>query len=138
MNKNRLIIAGRIGQEPEMRIVGNTKVLSFSVAVNESWTKDGEKKEKTTWVNCQAWGNTADFINKYSGKGLKIYLEGKYEIQVYESGGEKKYSHFLRVNDRDGVDILEWKNKTEGNGNSVLKSANAKAFEDSMVKDLPF
>ena len=53
---NRCIFIGRVGRDPESRVTADgTAVVSFSLAVSESWKgKDGNKQERTEWVNCTA------------------------------------------------------------------------------------
>ena len=54
---NLQIIQGRIGQI-EKKEVGETSLVTFSVATSEKWKdKNGQKQEETTWHNCQSWGS---------------------------------------------------------------------------------
>src|SRR5438552_10113466 len=54
---NQITIVGRAGTVPDLRISdNNTPYCRFSVAVNEQWTKDGERKETVTWFPvCLQW-----------------------------------------------------------------------------------
>lgn len=82
MNINKVILLGRIGQDPELRSFGSmgvSRLASFSLATTESWKKkDGEYENKTTWHNISAWGQQADFCEKLN-KGDLIYVEGAIE-----------------------------------------------------------
>ena len=58
----RLIIVGRLGQDPEMRYTQEGKpVTNLSVATDKSWTDaSGTKHEQTTWFRVAVWGNQAE------------------------------------------------------------------------------
>lgn len=72
MSVNKAILLGNVGKEPEIRMAGEHKVATFSVATTErGFTKrDGTKVEdKTDWHNVVAWRGLADIIEKYVKKG---------------------------------------------------------------------
>ena len=63
---NRGILMGRITQDLELKqTTGGTSVLSFSVAVDRNFVKQGEERQ-TDFINCVAWRQQAEFISKYS------------------------------------------------------------------------
>ena len=89
---NKVQIIGNLGRDPEIKTIpSGQKVASFSLACTEKYTKDGQKVEKTEWVNCKAWGKLAEIIEKYVKKGNQIYVEGKLETQTFEKDGVKRY-----------------------------------------------
>jgi single-strand DNA-binding protein len=96
---NKWIGIGRIGKNPETREVGSSSVTSFSIACSESWKdKDGNKQERTEWVNCQAWGGLGNIIQQYATKGTLLYVEGRLETRKYQdSNGVDKYSTSVNV-----------------------------------------
>ena len=89
---NRVILMGRITQELELKQTPNgTSVLSFSVAVDRSHSKQGEERQ-TDFINCVAWRQQAEFISKYFGKGRMIALEGNLRTRTYDDkNGVKHY-----------------------------------------------
>jgi len=93
MSVNKVIIMGRIGKDIETRQTqSGQSVCSFSVACSEKWTdKNGQKQENTEWINCTAWGKTAENIARFFGKGSEIYLEGKIKTDTKEENGSKTY-----------------------------------------------
>lgn len=88
---NKIIIMGNLGKDAELKIVGETAVLKWTLAVTETWKKDGEKKEKTNWFNVELWGTRAKSLAQYLTKGTKLLVEGSVDFQTYEKDGEKKY-----------------------------------------------
>ena len=90
-NLNKVMLIGRLGQEPELKDVNNSQVANFSIATNNTWKDDsGQKQEKTEWHNCSAWGNLANLVVTYLHKGSQVYAEGSIETQTYEKDGEER------------------------------------------------
>lgn len=94
MNINHVVIAGRLTRDPELKSTpSGQQVASFSIATNKVW-KDkntGEKKESTEFVNCVAWGRTAETICQYFQKGKEIYVEGRLQTRSWDKDGSKQY-----------------------------------------------
>jgi len=89
---NKVILIGNLGKDPELKSTsGGKSVANFSLATNETWTKDGEKHEKVEWHRIVAWEKLADLAGKYLVKGRQVYVEGKIQTRSYEKDGETKY-----------------------------------------------
>lgn len=90
---NKAILIGRVGKDPDVRTVGDSKVANFSVATSEKYKdRNGQKQEKTQWHRVTAWRQLAEIIQKYVKKGILVYIEGRIEYREYESEGVKKYA----------------------------------------------
>ena len=91
---NKVTIVGRLGQDPEMKAVGQgSTVTRLNVATSESWVgKDGQKQERTEWHRVVVWGKLAEICAKYLSKGKQVYLEGKLQTRSWDDNGVKKYS----------------------------------------------
>lgn len=74
----RVIIAGNVGQDPEMRYTPSGQpVTSFSVATNRQYTNNrGEAVKETKWFRVSSWGKQAEVCNQYLKKGAKVLVEG--------------------------------------------------------------
>lgn len=99
MNLNKVIIAGRLTADPEMRTTpSGAHVVSFSVATNRNWTdKDGGKKEETEFHNIVAWGRQADVVSQFMKKGGLILIEGRLQTRSWEGkdGGQRKSTEII-------------------------------------------
>ena len=85
---NKVILIGRLGQDPEIKNVNGTKVANFSIATTESYKdKNGQKVENTEWHNIVIWGGLADVVESYVHKGDQLYLEGKLMTRKWEKEG---------------------------------------------------
>jgi single-strand DNA-binding protein len=95
MSVNKVILVGRLGQNPEVRYTpAGAAVANFSIATSESWMdKSGQKQEKTEWHRIVVWGKTAENCNQYLSKGRQIYVEGRLPTRQWQDkDGQTKYT----------------------------------------------
>lgn len=82
---NNVFIIGRFTRDPEMKVTANGKTLAnFSVAVNH-------QKDQVSFINCTAWGKTAEIIAEYCKKGMQVAIEGYLQQNRWkdQSGGNR-------------------------------------------------
>ncbi|NQX81310.1 MAG: single-stranded DNA-binding protein [Flavobacteriaceae bacterium] len=95
--KNSVSLIGRIGNPAEIKKFQKdkkeNKVANFSVATSYTYTNsEGEKIENTQWHRIVAWDKLADIVEKYTGKGSEIGIEGQLTHRSYEDeDGTTKY-----------------------------------------------
>lgn len=93
---NRVIILGRLGQDPDMHTTkGGTSVANLNVATTERGPKDqqGNNTEQTEWHRCVLWGKTAEVAGQYLKKGSLVYLEGRLQTRKWQDqSGQDRYS----------------------------------------------
>ena len=90
---NRVILIGRFTRDPESRMgANNNEVARFSLACsNEFVNRDGQRD--TEFINCVAFGKTANTINRYCRKGQLISGTGRIKNSSYDAqDGSKRYS----------------------------------------------
>ena len=100
MNYNKVILAGRITRDPELSFTpSQMAICKFGIAVNKSWTgQDGQKNEKTCFVDCTAFKKTAENINKYFRKGDPILIDGELEFDSWTAqDGTKRSKHGVTI-----------------------------------------
>ena len=128
---NNVNIIGRITKDVEVRKTSTNKsVSSFSIAVDNLATKDGEKT--TSFFNCNAWNNVAETLSKYTRKGDRIAISGSLIQRNYEKNGEKISVVEINVN---SITLIE--NKKE---NASVNRENKSVENDNKINDddLPF
>ena len=78
-NINRVIVAGNMTRDPEVRMLpSDALVANFSLALNRRYRdKNGESQEETTFIDCEAFGRTAEFLREYGRKGRALFVEGR-------------------------------------------------------------
>ena len=91
---NKVIILGRLGQDPEVKTVGQASTVArLSVATSKKWKdKNGQEQEKTEWHRISVWGKLGELCGKYLTKGRQVYVEGELQTRSWEDNGQKKYA----------------------------------------------
>lgn len=87
---NCVAIMGRLVADPELKSTnGGVPVLSFTIAVDKNYVRQGEERQ-ADFVDCVAWRQQAEFINKYFHKGSMIALQGSIQTRNYEDKNNNK------------------------------------------------
>ena len=119
--KNRVNLIGNLGMDPKIRDIGNgRKMARFTLATSETYRNNkGDKVTDTQWHNIVAWGNQANFAEKYLEKGQQVAIEGKLTHREYKDAkDEKRYFTEVVVNE-----ILILKYRDQQNAASKEKEA---------------
>ena len=99
LNVNRILMAGRLTANPELRYTPSSKaVCNLSVATNETF-KDGagEIREEVCFVTCVLWGKQAELAAESFHKGDPIFFEGRLKLETWEKDGQKRSRHVIRI-----------------------------------------
>lgn len=94
---NKVIIIGRLGNDPEIRHTqSGNPIANLSVATSESW-KDkntGERKEKTEWHRVVIFNEgLCKIAEQYLKKGSHVYLEGALQTRKWtDNNNQDRYS----------------------------------------------
>lgn len=107
---NKVILLGRICKDIELRYSqSGTAFGSFSLAVDRKFSKDKE----TDFINCKAFGKTAETISKYLGKGRQVVVEGRIQTGSYDNKeGQKVYTTDVMVDSFYFADSKTSKNES--------------------------
>jgi single-strand DNA-binding protein len=83
MSLNRVCLIGRLGRDPELRTTNTGKsVVEFSIAVSKR-IKPQDGGPDADWFRVKAWGNTAEFVANYLGKGRLVAVDGRLETRKW-------------------------------------------------------
>jgi len=100
--RNKVSLIGRLGAKPEVVKFDNGRTLArFSIATNDGYkNKEGEWVDSTQWHNVNAWGKSAELVEKLLDKGLEVAVEGKLVNTSYQTKeGEKRFSTIIEIRD---------------------------------------
>jgi len=146
MSVNKVILVGRLGDDPEMRDAGSTTIASMSIATDESYTdKSGQEVNQTEWHDVVAFGRTAEVCQRYLSKGSQVYVEGTLQTSEYtDSDGVDRYSteikalsvQFLETPDTGGDGAVSQPDPTPEPTTQERTSEDQDAFEPD--DQLPF
>jgi single-strand DNA-binding protein len=80
---NRATLLGNVGKDPILR----GKVLSFSIATNESYfdSVSKERKQETNWHDVVVLGARAESMSKLLQKGEPAYVEGRLRKREFQT-----------------------------------------------------
>jgi single-strand DNA-binding protein len=83
----KLIVSGRVGNDAEVKNVGDNTVCSFSVAHTEK-VYSPNPSEKVVWVTCSIWGERGVKLAPHILKGTFVVVEGSGGVNAYMKNGE--------------------------------------------------
>ena len=133
---NKVIIIGRFTRDPEIKYTTGenaTATARFSLAVNRRF-KNKEGNYDADFINCVAFGKTAEFIEKYFTKGMAIGITGRIQTGSYTNKeGQKVYTTDVVVEE---TEFVESKNK--GTSGSVPENSNSDYEEILSDGEMPF
>lgn len=118
---NNVQLTGRLTRDPEIRYVqanGNTTVSRFTLAVDKNLSREKKQEMESRnqptadFINCVAWGKLAENINKYTGKGLRVLIQGRIQTGSYEKDGQTIYTTDVIVSN---VEYIDWKDNNSNN-----------------------
>jgi single-strand DNA-binding protein len=110
-NLNKVLLMGNLTRDVEIRHTsGNSAVGNFGLAVNRRFkTQSGEQREETTFIDCEAWGRTAEVMGQYLSKGRPVFIEGRLKLDQWEdkNGGGKRSKLSVVVESFQFIDSRE-------------------------------
>ena len=109
---NRVNLVGRLARDPEVRYSQGqnpTAVARFTLAVDRRFKRDGEAN--ADFISCIAFGKTAEFIEKYFFKGMRLGGSGRIQTGSYtKQDGTKVYTTDVVL---DEVEFVESKSRSQ-------------------------
>ena len=100
---SKAIIAGNVTRDPEMRTTpSGSQVCSFAIAVNRSYKdSSGAQQDQVSYLDCVAWGKSAEIISQYIKKGSQLLVSGRLEQRSWEdkNSGQRRSRTEIVVED---------------------------------------
>lgn len=89
---NRIAIAGRLVQDPELRTTpGGTSVCTVRIACDRDYKNKQTGERETDFVNVVAFNHTAEFVSRNFSKGRMAVVDGRLQIRPYtDRDGNKR------------------------------------------------
>ena len=109
---NKVILMGRLTRDVEIRYSqgeSSTVFFIFSLAVVRRFCRDNEE-QTADFINCVAFGRTAEFLERFGRKGTKFVLEGRIQTGSYTNkDGQRVYTTDVVA---ENVEFAESKNNS--------------------------
>ena len=120
MNLNKVMVAGRLTRDPELRKLPNgNSVTNLGFVTNRVFKSGDEKKEEATFLDVKAWGASGETIAKYLGKGSPIFIEGRLTLETWEASGEKRSKLVVTLENYKFINDGSRKDKKEEQKNDL-------------------
>ena len=143
---NKVILMGRLTRDPEIRYSqGNDQmaIARYTLAVDRRFNRNGD--QTADFINCVAFGRSAEFAEKYLKQGTKIVATGRIQTGSYTNkDGNKVYTTDVVIEDQE---FAESKGSSSDGGSyqpaGRPSPANASAegfmsIPEGIEDDLPF
>lgn len=126
MNKAELV--GRLTRDPEIRYTQGenaSAIARFCIAANRRF-KNTDGNYEADFINCVAFGKSAEFIEKYFNKGMAIGITGRIQTGSYTNkDGIKVYTTDVVVEEAEFVE-------SKNNSNNVVNKATSESVDGFM------
>ncbi|MDP7070465.1 MAG: single-stranded DNA-binding protein [Phycisphaerales bacterium] len=98
---NKVFLMGNLTRDVQLKhTANNTAVANLGLAVNRRYRNNaGEMQEETTFVDCEAWGRTAETMAKYLSKGRPVFIEGRLRLDEWQDREGNRRSKLVVVID---------------------------------------
>lgn len=136
---NHITAAGRLTKDPELRRTQNgVAVASFTIACDRD-IKDASGNKQTDFIDCVAWRNAADFVDKYFARGRMVIVSGRLQMREWtdKNGNKRRNAEILAEN----VYFADSKRAVENvEKNETKEAAQTVDFDQVEIDDdeLPF
>ena len=142
---NKVHLVGRLTRDPEIRYSQGenaTATARFSVAVNRRF-KNSEGNYDADFINCVAFGKSAEFVEKYFKKGMAIGLTGRIQTGSYTNkDGQKVYTTDVVVEETEFVESKGASSADNSNNSrpapNVTNNNDFMSIPDGVDEELPF
>lgn len=114
---NKVLIAGRLTRDPELRYTaGNIPLCKLGIANSRYYKKqDGTRAEETTFVDVTCWRGMAEYVGERLKKGRPVLVEGRLRYDSWEDKNTGQTRSRIEIQ-ADRVTPLDWEDNSPGGG----------------------
>lgn len=112
---NKVILMGNLTRDIEVRTLpSGSQVANIGIATNRRFrTQEGENREEVTFIDCEAFGRTAEVMSQYLRKGRPVMIEGRLRYDQWQDKDGNNRSKLKVV-----VENFQFVDSREGGGNA--------------------
>lgn len=139
---NKWCGVGRLTKDVELKMTSNQKAFcNFTLAVDRRF-KDANGQRQADFINCVAWNQTAEFIQKYFQKGSRIGVCGSIQTRSYDNNnGQKVFVTEVIVDEAEFVESQQRSENTTATTNTGFVDQNpiqSESVGENVSGVLPF
>ena len=131
---NKVLIMGNLTRDPELKQTpSNQSVAQIGLAMNRKFKdREGNMREEVTYVDCEAWGRTAEVMAQYLSKGKPVFVEGRLKLdQWQDKDGNNRSKLKVVIESFQFID-------SKGGQSSAPPANNSEAQTAPPTDDIPF
>ena len=119
---NKIILIGRLTDDPELRYTANgTAVSNFTLAVQRSF-KNKNGGYDADFIDIVVWRKQAETCANHLGKGRLVAVDGRLQIRSYET--DEGYKRRVAEVVASDVRFLDYKNDKKSQNNQPIEEEN--------------
>lgn len=137
---NKVILMGRLTRDPDIKYIQKqndqqTAVARFTLAVDKRFKRQGDE-QTADFINCVAFGKTAEFVESYLKQGTKVVACGRIQTGSYTNKeGQKVYTTNVVIEE---LEFAESKKTQENNAELQTDADGFMTIPDELEDGLPF
>ena len=117
---NKVILMGRLARDPECKYIGDRKVANFTLAVDRG-RKNANGEREADFIDCAAWGSSAEFVQKWFAKGMMAIVVGRIQTRHWEDrNGNKRVSVGIQVDEITFGETKKARERAGAHGNDLV------------------
>ncbi|WP_103615283.1 single-stranded DNA-binding protein [Campylobacter concisus] len=131
---NKAIIIGCLTRDIELRYTQSQMAIGkTAIAVTRKYTLNGEKREKTCFIDLTFFGKQAEIANQYLGKGSKLAVEGYLKFEQWQdNNGQNRSKHSIAV---ESMEMLGQAQNNTQNGHTQQKQPQRQQHSEPRYPD---
>jgi len=136
---NKVIIAGRLTRDPELRYVADNRALCRLGLANTRYfkKKDCSRGEDTTFVDVVLWDRQAEWVGEKLKKGRPVLVEGSLRSDAWEDKNTGQKRTKIEIAGQRVVP-LDWE-EGGGRGGAASSAPEPRQIEEPIPEDdIPF
>ena len=145
---NKAILMGRLTRDPDVRYSQGENPMAiarYTLAVDRRFKRDGE--QSADFINCLAFGRSAEFAEKYFKQGTKIAVSGRIQTGSYTNReGVKVYTTEVVIEEQEFAESKAAASQNNNRGasqpstpqSSTTASDGFMNIPDELEDELPF
>ena len=138
---NKVILIGRLTKDTDTRVSQGdnpTYITRYTLAVDRRFKRDGEPS--ADFINCVAFGKSAEFAEKYFFKGMKVAITGRLQTGSYTNkDGQKVYTTDVVIEEQEFAESKQAnEQRHEQSGQNLPVGDGFVKIPDGELEELPF
>ena len=137
---NKAILMGRLTRDPDVRYSQGENPMAiarYTLAVDRRFKRDGE--QNADFINCLAFGRSAEFAEKYFKQGTKIAITGRIQTDSYTNrDGQKIYTTDVVIEEQEFAESKKAAGEQEQNAGYTDAGDGFMNIPDGVDEQLPF